>query len=82
MERLYTDCSNEFILDELLYNEISGLSTEVLFKTSIMQRCSQSIYPWLTDFISENYNEIMTEFDPHFVDSLFDAIKFKTLDET
>jgi len=82
MERLYTDCANEFILEELLYNEITGLSTEVLFKTSVMQRCSQSTYPWLTDFITENYIEIMEEFDPNFVDSLFNAIKFKTLENT
>jgi len=80
MERLYTDCTNEFILDELLYRNVTELSTLALFKTTVMNRCSLSEFPWLTYYIIHNYPVIMKEFDPHFVDELFEAIRDRLIE--
>src|SRR4030042_2069618 len=75
MERLYVDCANEFILDELFYTSKEEVPTIELFKTVIMYRCSQNGLSWFRDYLIHNYNEIMSDFDERFVDELYEAVK-------
>ena len=81
LERIYVDCTNEYLLEEILEGKSSEEATIDLFKKSIMNRCSQPNFPWLAEFIVENYKEIMEEFDPYFTDNLMDAIQYKMLKE-
>jgi len=80
MERLYVDCSNEFIIEELLYEAKEQIPTIDLFKTVIMYRCSQNSLSWFRDYLIHNYNDIMSEFDEKFVGELYEAVKWQKLE--
>jgi len=77
MERLYVDCTNEFILDELMFRDMSGLTIEQMFKNVVMWRASSARYPWIANYIITHYDDIMNEFDDYFVDQLEDAMKYQ-----
>jgi len=81
MERLYVDCANEFLLEELLYTGKEGIPTIDLFKTAIMYRCSQNGLNWFREYLIHNYNDIMSEFDAKFVEELYEAVRWQKLDK-
>lgn len=80
MERLYVDCSNEFIIEELLYETKDTTPTIDLFKKVIMYRCSQNGLSWFREYLIHNYNDIMSEFDAKFVGELYEAVKWQKLE--
>lgn len=79
MERLYVDCTNEYVFPEMIYKEPSGLTTYDMFRHTVMNRCAQAASPWIGSYIITHYDEIMEEFDPLFVDQLADAVDWQML---
>lgn len=82
MERLYVDCANEFLIDELVEFDATTQDIVRLFKKAIMFRCSQPNNPWLTTYMLTHFKLIMSSFDEYFPDYLADAIQWNLLIRT